>query len=100
MKAYGWFKDAYDEAKDTFEFKLEGLELEITETILGIMDEKGISRSELAKKLGVSKASITKLLNNGSNMTLRRLLSIADALKCNVEINLLPTEELSEENFK
>lgn len=93
MKAYGWFEKEFDEARGTFEYKLEGLELEVTETILRVMEEKGISRSDLAQKLGVSKAAVSKLLNNGSNMTLKRLLTIAEAMDLNLSVNFLSSEQ-------
>jgi signal transduction histidine kinase len=34
MKLYGWFKDLHDEVKDTFDYKLASLELDITERII------------------------------------------------------------------
>jgi transcriptional regulator with XRE-family HTH domain len=95
MKALNWFKKEYEEAKDKFEFRLEGLELEITEKILELMDKRKFSKSVLAKKLNVSKSAITNLLNNGSNMTLKRLLTIADALNCVFEVKLVMAEEFS-----
>jgi len=98
MKAYGWFKKELERARDTFDYKLEGLELDVTEKILQIMEEKGVSRSELAARLGVSKAAVSKLLNNGSNMTLKRLLSIAEALGQELRVNLGPVEQRIEEN--
>ena len=88
MKAMGWFKDVYENARDSFDFKLAGLELDVTENILEIMERQKISRSELAGKLGVSKAAVSKLLNNGSNMTLRTLLKITEALDCDVGIQM------------
>lgn len=98
MQAMGWFKEEWERAKDTFDYKLESLELEVTERILEIMEEKGISRSELAERLGVSKAAISKLLNDGSNMTLKRLLTIAEALDHKVRVDLGSVEHHIEEN--
>lgn len=88
MKAYGWFKDLLEEAEGTFEYKLEGLELEVTERILQVMDEQGLTRSELTRRLNVSKAAVSKLLNNGSNMTLKRLLAVAEALNLELRVDL------------
>lgn len=98
MKAYGWFKKELERARDTFDYKLESLELDVTERILQIMEEKGVSRSELAERLGVSKAAVSKLFNNGSNMTLKRLLAIAEALGQELRVNLGPVERRIEEN--
>ncbi|MBF0475569.1 MAG: helix-turn-helix transcriptional regulator [Deltaproteobacteria bacterium] len=99
MKAHSWFKEELERIKDTFEYKLEGLELDITENILKVMAEKDISRAELAKKLGVSKASISKMLNYGSNITIRRLLGLAEALNCELTVSLAPSALTTEEEM-
>lgn len=99
MKAYGWFKEELERARDTFEYKLEGLELEVTERILQVMQEQGITRTELARRLGVSKAAVSKLLNDGSNMTLKRLLALAEALNYELRIILAPSGYKAEEEF-
>ena len=99
MKAYGWFKEELERARDTFEYKLEGLELEVTERILQVMQEQGITRTELARRLGVSKAAVSKLLNDGSNMTLKRLLAVAEALNYELRISLAPSGHKVEEEF-
>lgn len=88
MRHYGWFKDAHEEVKDTFEYKLEWLELNITQKILDLMEIKNITRSDLAEKLNVSKASISKLLNQGSNITVKRLLKIAEVLEYDLTVDL------------
>ena len=90
MKAYGWFRKALEEAEGTFEYKLEGLELEVTERILQVMQDQGITRSELAQRLNVTKAAVSKLLNDGSNMTLKRLLAVAEALNQELRVDLQP----------
>ncbi len=98
MKAYGWFKDLLEEAEGTFEYKLEGLELEVTERILQVMDEQGLTRSELTRRLNVSKAAVSKLLNNGSNMTLKRLLAVAEALNLELRVDLRQAAHRTETN--
>ena len=89
METYGWFKDEFDEARDTFEFKLESLEILLTERILERMAECRISRSDLAKKMKTSKAYISKLFKNGSNMTLKSMLALAEAVDCSLSIDLV-----------
>jgi transcriptional regulator with XRE-family HTH domain len=90
MKTFNWFTELYDEVKDTFEFKLKSLEIDVTEKILRAMKNKGINRKGLADRLGTSKAAVSKLLNNGSNMTLSRLLRIAEAIECDIHLDLVP----------
>lgn len=91
-KDESWFKDMLEEARDTLEFRLETIEIALTERILEIMEQKNISRSELAEKLNVSRAAVTKLLRNGSNMTLKRLIGIACALESEVEVRIEPRQ--------
>ena len=55
----------------------EDLIFEVTEGICKTMEEKGISKAQLAKLLGVSKNNITQLLSGDHNM---RLTSVADLL--------------------
>ena len=49
--------------------------------ILRIIDEKGITKTELAKKAGVSIAFFTDLTNDKANPSLRIIEAIAEALE-------------------
>lgn len=73
--------------KDDFEFRLESIILELTESICKKMKEKNIGRSKLAQLLGVSPAAVTKILNGNSNFTLKTLLSLADSLDLSLKID-------------
>jgi len=88
VKAYGWFNEIRDEARDSFEFKLAALKIEVTERILEAMERRSMNRKQLADSLGVSKASVSRLLNNGSNATIKTLLQIAEALDCDLSIGI------------
>ncbi|MEW6203559.1 MAG: helix-turn-helix transcriptional regulator [bacterium] len=81
-----------EELKDDPEFKLERLMLEINEDICRFMEERGITRAELAEKLGTSRAYITKMLNGNPNLTLRSLVNIAHALECEINIRFFEKE--------
>ena len=54
--------------------------LEVTELICQVMEEKGISRTELAKRLGKSKGYISQLLDGEANMTVRTISDVFTAL--------------------
>lgn len=49
----------------------------VTEDILVAMEDLGITKSELAKRLGNSKSRITQLLSGDSNMTIGTLADIS-----------------------
>lgn len=89
MDSMDWGKE-YNNVKDTFEFKLERLSLDITETIIEQMNRKHITRKELAERLGVSKAAVSSLLNQGSNITIKRLVAISQALESDVSVVITP----------
>jgi transcriptional regulator with XRE-family HTH domain len=62
------------------EYQRERLAIEITELISHLMDEQGVSRAELASRLGKSRAYVTKLLRHGSNLTVQTISDVFHAL--------------------
>jgi transcriptional regulator with XRE-family HTH domain len=52
----------------------------VTEDILVAMEDQGVSKAELAQRLGKSKARISQLLGGSSNMTIGTLAEIAFVL--------------------
>jgi transcriptional regulator with XRE-family HTH domain len=85
-----WFKEKLEEFKDDADFYAEQLILDLTERIVAVMKEMHLNRSDLAKRLGVSKAFVTKLLNGNPNMTLKTMASLAKSLGCLINIDLCP----------
>lgn len=74
-------------------YQAERLSILLTEEIVRLMESEGVSRSELAARMGVSKALISRLLGGAPNMTLRTLASIAVALESEVTIKLREWKE-------
>ncbi|MGD9678861.1 MAG: helix-turn-helix domain-containing protein [Vulcanibacillus sp.] len=64
------------------------LNLQILSQIFGIMKNKKITNAELAKRMGVSRAYITKLFNGNCNFTIKTLINISKALDCKIDISL------------
>ena len=48
-----------------------------------------MSRSDLAEKLGVSPAFVTKLMRGQNNFTLRTMVKVAQAIGCELTVNLV-----------
>lgn len=88
MNAEEWFKGQLEKFKNDIDFKTEGVILELTEKIVEIMERNKVSRTELANRLNVSNAYITKLLNGNPNLTIKSLVSIASALSRDLDISL------------
>ena len=80
MNAEKWFKEELESARNTFEFRLEKILLQLGEDICQLMSDQGFSRAEVAARLGVSRAYVTKVLNGNPNLTIKTLLKLSDAL--------------------
>lgn len=74
----GLVKDIFDEISEQ-EMQYEELLHAVSEEINRIMLKEGVSKSELAEKMGVSRPYVTKLLR-GANVSLQTLSKVASAL--------------------
>lgn len=70
----------------------ERLLLDATEAIWAELRRTGIRKSELAERLGVSKAYVTQALDAGRNLTLRTVADFAWALECEPRVFFAPRE--------
>jgi plasmid maintenance system antidote protein VapI len=64
------------------------LKMQVTEQILEIMREKNISRTDLARSLGCSKAFVTKLFSGTANVTIETMARMALAVDSEVHIQV------------
>ena len=84
------FSDLLQRAELSDAFQIDRLKVEISERIYNAMNQQGVSNAELARRLGKSRAYVTKLLRGTTNFTLESLVRIGRALSCEVEFELLP----------
>ena len=84
------FADLLQKAEQSDTFQIDNLKVEISEQIYQAMNQQGISNADLARRLGKSRAYVTKLLRGTTNFTLESLVRIGWALSCEVELELLP----------
>jgi DNA-binding Xre family transcriptional regulator len=61
---------------------------QFTEDLWRLMEEKKVSRAELARRIGSSRAYITKLLGGNANFTLMTMVKLALALDGAVFIHI------------
>jgi len=61
-------------------FQQERLLFDVTEQMCKSMQEKGVSRSQLAELLGKSKGRISQILDGERNLTLRVVANVFTAL--------------------
>ncbi len=72
------------------DYHFEGLQFDVMEQMLEIMEQKNVSNSQMAKKLKCSSAYITKLLKGDQNLTIRKLFDIGWALGQKLEVKYKP----------
>jgi len=84
------FRTLYEEAKQEPAYWHELAVVDFTEEVIEVMDRHGVSRAELARRLGTSQAYVTKLLGGDANFTLMTLVKLAMALESEVRLHLGP----------
>lgn len=64
----------------------EELILDVTESLSRLLEEVGLSKTELARRLGKTKGFVSQILAGGRNLTLRTIADVADALDYRIHI--------------
>ena len=90
MKAKTQFEQLMENPEFRRLYAIEGFVTEATEFIARLMEQQGVSKAELARRLGRSRAYVTRLLNGSANMTIRTLAEVAYALGAEVKLQAEP----------
>ena len=77
----------------------EDLIYNVTEDLLVLLEEKDISKQDLARKLGKSKSYVSQILSGSRNLTLGTLSDICFAINVEPKINFLEGGEPCELNI-
>jgi transcriptional regulator with XRE-family HTH domain len=84
------FAELFEEAERHEDYEVGGAILEITESVVREMERQGISRTELARRLGASPAYVTKILRGTANFTLATMVRLARALGAELHVQFSP----------
>ena len=82
------FRRFIREAESSVDFWVDGPITEFAEDIWRLMEEQKVSRAELARRLGTSRAYVTKLLGGNANFTLQTMTKVAMALGATVHVHV------------
>ena len=69
-------------------YEAERLILQTTAAICEAMEDRGLTRADIAGEMGNSRANVTQLLSGSRNMTLRTLAGLAHACGMRAEFRL------------
>lgn len=87
--------DTYlDEHSDDPELIAESLAIDLMEDAVRLLQEKGISRSDLSGLMNVSRGYVTRLLNSPPNLTLMSVARLSVALNAKPYIGLMAREPI------
>ena len=70
----------FQQYEDDPDFIAEGMAIVVVEDALRLMQSNGLSRSDMANALGVSRSQVSRLFNAPPNLTLRSIARLAVAL--------------------
>jgi len=87
-----WFQGLVDKYKDDLDYIVEGVLIDVTEQIIEQLEKKKLTRTQLAQKLNCSNPYVTKLLNGSENLTLKKLVQIAQVLECTIDFAFVPKQ--------
>jgi transcriptional regulator with XRE-family HTH domain len=82
------YQRMFEEALSSPEAWMDSPIVEFTEDLCRLMKEKDVSRAELAKRIGTSRAYVTKLLGGNANFTLATMVKLAFALDGAVHVHI------------
>ena len=69
---------------------LQTLLVELVEEIERAMEAQGLTRTEVAKRAGVKREYVARILNNPSNVTLATVVRLCNAVSRKLYVQLLP----------
>jgi transcriptional regulator with XRE-family HTH domain len=65
---------------------------QVTNEVNWCLHERGLTRADLAARMGVSPGRVSQILGGGENLTLRTLAALSAALDARLDVVLSPAE--------
>lgn len=75
-------------------FRIESAKLDFAFGVNGLLKEKGLSQSDIAAKLNVSQAYVSKALRGDVNLTIASMVRLAGAAGAMVHIDVRSAEQV------
>ncbi len=82
------YRERVRSVENTPEFLLEVVKLTFAEELSRLLEEQGVSRRQLAERLGTSRAYVTRILRTDYNLTAETMVKVALALDARVTLSL------------
>lgn len=95
VPSYDWM-DREDYKKENREWIRKSVNVALK--VLDVLDEKNMSQSELAEKLGVSRQQVNKILKGHENLTIETISKLEQAL--NIKLGVVLDEDWSDVDLR
>lgn len=86
------FSDLLRDARARDEYWIEDAILQFTMQLHNLMQEQGLSKTELANRIQASQPYITRILKGQDNLTIATMVKLAKAVGATVQISLSRAE--------
>lgn len=96
------FSDLVQDAKTRDDYWIEDAALQFTMQLHEEMQKQGLTRTELANRIGASQPYVTRILKGRENLTIATMVKLARAVGLKVQISLegAGAEEVAHEGRK
>ena len=91
------FAEVIKEMEQDGSLQIDAAKLEISEQVFQLMESKGMSEAEFARRLKVSRAYVNKILQGSTNFTIETLVKIGIALKAEFKFEFVVEENSKED---
>jgi transcriptional regulator with XRE-family HTH domain len=89
------FEGLFRQAEQTSEFWRQAATLDFAEDLARLMETAGVTRAELARRLGTSAASVTQALRADRNLTVDTMTRLAMVFGHRVCVHLAPQDSVT-----
>ena len=82
-----------DSFRGTLDYELANVEMDFTDSLEALIQRRGVSKSELARRIDTSPAYITKILRGSTNFTLETMVKLVRALEGELHVRACAKED-------
>ena len=96
MNTQASFQNMLERSKKRDQFWVETAILEFTEEMAARMDQLKVTNSQLAERLNVNPAFVTKLLRGKNNFTIETMVKLSRVLDAELRVHMQPAGTVSQ----
>ena len=100
MQEYNSFSNLWADLESDASFQAEKTILDFTLQLHQLMEQRKVSKKDLAEAIGTSQAYITKIFKGNANFTIATMTKLAHAIDGKITIHVTGKEEKNQQWFR